>query len=82
MSLGVLLTLFYLFHLIIRELGAKVQLLTPTRLKQKFPWISTENIELASYGLENEGWYLNLSLMFAYIFLSNPCQRNELTLQV
>lgn len=45
------------------ELGAKVQLLTPTRLKQKFPWISTENIELASYGLENEGWFDPWSLL-------------------
>lgn len=39
-----------------RSLGAKIQLLTPKKLKEKFPWIKTDDIALASYGLENEGW--------------------------
>ncbi|XP_002734363.2 FAD-dependent oxidoreductase domain-containing protein 1-like [Saccoglossus kowalevskii] len=40
-----------------RELGAKVELLTVTKLKEKFPWINTDGIELASYGTANEGWF-------------------------
>ena len=45
----------YLVHY--RGLGAKIQLLTPRMLKEKFPWIETDGVALASYGLENEGWY-------------------------
>nr|XP_006815997.1 PREDICTED: FAD-dependent oxidoreductase domain-containing protein 1-like [Saccoglossus kowalevskii] len=40
-----------------RENGAKVELLTATKVKEKFPWINTDGIELASYGTENEGWF-------------------------
>ncbi|XP_036602569.1 FAD-dependent oxidoreductase domain-containing protein 1 isoform X1 [Trichosurus vulpecula] len=40
-----------------RQEGAKVCLLSPEQLKNKFPWINTEGIALASYGLENEGWF-------------------------
>uniref|UniRef100_A0A7N4PD97 FAD-dependent oxidoreductase domain-containing protein 1 n=1 Tax=Sarcophilus harrisii TaxID=9305 RepID=A0A7N4PD97_SARHA len=40
-----------------RQEGAKVCLLSPKQLKDKFPWINTEGIALASYGLENEGWF-------------------------
>ncbi|XP_068096423.1 FAD-dependent oxidoreductase domain-containing protein 1 isoform X2 [Hyperolius riggenbachi] len=39
------------------EEGAKVVLLSPEQLKKKFPWINTEGVALASYGLENEGWF-------------------------
>ncbi|XP_076017515.1 FAD-dependent oxidoreductase domain-containing protein 1 [Genypterus blacodes] len=40
-----------------RRAGAKVTLLSPTQLKEKFPWINTDGVVLASYGLENEGWF-------------------------
>ncbi|XP_073426056.1 FAD-dependent oxidoreductase domain-containing protein 1 isoform X1 [Dendrobates tinctorius] len=40
-----------------REQGAKVTLLSPDQLKRKFPWINTQDVALASYGLENEGWF-------------------------
>lgn len=33
-----------------RSAGAKVSLLSPTQLKEKFPWINTESVALASYG--------------------------------
>lgn len=33
-----------------RSAGAKVSLLSPTQLKEKFPWINTEGVVLASYG--------------------------------
>ncbi|CAJ0918767.1 unnamed protein product [Ranitomeya imitator] len=40
-----------------REQGAKVTLLSPDQLKRKFPWLHTQDVALASYGLENEGWF-------------------------
>ncbi|CAH1389191.1 unnamed protein product [Nezara viridula] len=49
-----------------RSLGAKVELLSPEELKQKFPWLNVENIALGSHGLENEGWFDPYSLLFAF----------------
>ncbi|KAM6157810.1 FAD-dependent oxidoreductase domain-containing protein 1 [Rhynchocyon petersi] len=40
-----------------RQEGAKVCLMSPEHLRNKFPWINTEGIALASYGLEGEGWF-------------------------
>jgi hypothetical protein len=42
-----------------RSLGAKIKLFSPYKLKEKFPWINTDGVELASFGQENEGWYSN-----------------------
>lgn len=39
------------------ELGARNEILTAKRLKEKFPWINTEGIELGCHGLEKEGWF-------------------------
>ncbi|KAG8434642.1 hypothetical protein GDO86_012850 [Hymenochirus boettgeri] len=33
-----------------REQGAQVLLMSPTQLKEKFPWINTDGVALASYG--------------------------------
>ncbi|KAL7846440.1 hypothetical protein SRHO_G00214200 [Serrasalmus rhombeus] len=49
-----------------RDLGAKVMLLSPTQLKDRFPWINTDGIALASYGLENEGWFDPWTLLNAF----------------
>uniref|UniRef100_A0A3Q4HKU1 FAD-dependent oxidoreductase domain-containing protein 1 n=1 Tax=Neolamprologus brichardi TaxID=32507 RepID=A0A3Q4HKU1_NEOBR len=49
-----------------RYAGAKVSLLSPTQLKEKFPWVNTEGVVLASYGLENEGWFDPWSLLNAF----------------
>ncbi|XP_053187904.1 FAD-dependent oxidoreductase domain-containing protein 1 isoform X2 [Scomber japonicus] len=49
-----------------REAGAKVSLLSPTQLKEKFPWINTDGVALASYGLENEGWFDPWTLLNAF----------------
>lgn len=38
-----------------RYAGAQVTLLSPTQLKERFPWVNTDGVALASYGLENEG---------------------------
>ncbi|NWZ24140.1 FXRD1 protein, partial [Asarcornis scutulata] len=49
-----------------RQEGAKVALLSPSQLKAKFPWINTEDVAVASYGLENEGWFDPWSLLNAF----------------
>ncbi|CAB1352868.1 unnamed protein product [Coregonus sp. 'balchen'] len=49
-----------------RHAGAKVSLLSPTQLKEKFPWINTDGVVLASYGLENEGWFDPWMLLNAF----------------
>jgi len=33
-----------------REAGAKIDLMSRTALQKKFPWLSCDDIELASYG--------------------------------
>uniref|UniRef100_A0A182X2Y4 FAD dependent oxidoreductase domain-containing protein n=1 Tax=Anopheles quadriannulatus TaxID=34691 RepID=A0A182X2Y4_ANOQN len=38
-------------------LGAKNELLTAKRLKERFPWMNTEGIALGCHGLEKEGWF-------------------------
>ncbi len=47
-SVGLFLNQFSLWFC--RYAGAKVSLLSPTQLKEKFPWINTEGVVLASYG--------------------------------
>lgn len=49
-----------------RNAGAQVSLLSPTQLKEKFPWINTDGVALASYGLENEGWFDPWTLLNAF----------------
>ncbi|XP_038146305.1 FAD-dependent oxidoreductase domain-containing protein 1 [Cyprinodon tularosa] len=49
-----------------RMSGAKVSLLSQHQLKEKFPWINTEGVVLASYGLENEGWFDPWTLLNAF----------------
>ncbi|XP_054902481.1 FAD-dependent oxidoreductase domain-containing protein 1 [Poeciliopsis prolifica] len=46
--------------------GAKVSLFSPQQVKEKFPWINTEGVALASYGLENEGWFDPWTLLNAF----------------
>ncbi|XP_072449144.1 FAD-dependent oxidoreductase domain-containing protein 1 isoform X2 [Chiloscyllium punctatum] len=44
-------------HQIQRAQGAAVTLLSPQQLQKKFPWLNTDGVAIASYGLENEGWF-------------------------
>lgn len=46
-----------------REVGAKVEFLSSTKLKKRFPWMNTEGIEAGVLGLENEGWFDPWSLL-------------------
>lgn len=41
-------------------------LMTKERLKETFPWMNVDGIELAAYGLENEGWFDPMSLVNAF----------------
>nr|XP_006111305.1 FAD-dependent oxidoreductase domain-containing protein 1 isoform X1 [Pelodiscus sinensis]XP_006111306.1 FAD-dependent oxidoreductase domain-containing protein 1 isoform X1 [Pelodiscus sinensis]XP_025039655.1 FAD-dependent oxidoreductase domain-containing protein 1 isoform X1 [Pelodiscus sinensis] len=49
-----------------RDQGAKVSLLSPTQLKKKYPWLNTDGVAVASYGLENEGWFDPWALLHAF----------------
>ncbi|XP_047114857.1 FAD-dependent oxidoreductase domain-containing protein 1-like [Schistocerca piceifrons] len=48
------------------QLGVKNELLSPTMLKKKFPWLDTTGIALGCHGLENEGWFDPWSLLMAF----------------
>jgi sarcosine oxidase len=41
-------------------------LLDPAALPQRFPWISTDGVALASHGTANEGWFDGPALMQAF----------------
>ncbi|XP_067620328.1 FAD-dependent oxidoreductase domain-containing protein 1 isoform X1 [Eurosta solidaginis] len=43
--------------LIQTELGARIELLTPERLRAKFPWLNTDDVALGCQGLEKHGWF-------------------------
>lgn len=47
------------------ELGARNEILTAKRLKEKFPWLNTDGIELGCHGLEKEGWFDPWSLLYS-----------------
>ncbi|KAL6098329.1 foxred1 [Pungitius sinensis] len=49
-----------------RKAGAEVSLLSPDQLRAKFPWMNTDGVALASYGLENEGWFDPWTLLNAF----------------
>ncbi|KAJ6223921.1 hypothetical protein RDWZM_002466 [Blomia tropicalis] len=48
------------------ELGAQIELLTAKQIKQKFPYINTDGVECATFGLMNEGWLDPWSLLSAF----------------
>lgn len=47
------------------ELGARNEILTAKRLKEKFPWLNTDGIELGCHGLEKEGWFDPWALLYS-----------------
>ncbi|OXA59009.1 FAD-dependent oxidoreductase domain-containing protein 1 [Folsomia candida] len=47
-----------------KELGAEVELLGKEKLKERFPWINTDGIEVACHGMENEGWFDAWAFLF------------------
>ncbi|KAF7700934.1 FAD-dependent oxidoreductase domain-containing protein 1 [Silurus meridionalis] len=53
-------------YVIQKEQGAKVMLLSPSKLKERFPCLNTDGVALASLGLENEGWFDPWTLLNAF----------------
>lgn len=53
-------------HTVQRGCDASVALMTPTALKNRFPWMNTDGIAGASLGLEGEGWFDGPALMQAF----------------
>ena len=43
-----------------------IQLMSPDKLKSKFPWLNTDGISLGSYGRKNEGYFDPWSLISAF----------------
>lgn len=52
-------------HDIQRSEGADVELLEPSALLDRFPWLSVEGVALGSLGLHGEGWFDGYGLMRA-----------------
>ena len=48
-----------------RALGVDVELLEPTQLRQRFPWLTTDDLFAGSLGLSGEGWLDAYALMRA-----------------
>lgn len=46
-----------------KQMGARVRLYSKDMLKQQFPFVNAEDVKLASYGLQNEGWFDPWSLL-------------------
>ncbi|HKF71258.1 MAG TPA: FAD-dependent oxidoreductase, partial [Stellaceae bacterium] len=46
--------------------GDRVLLLEPKDLKQRFPWINTDGVVLASLGIKDEGWFDGYGLLQAF----------------
>ncbi|XP_054158060.1 FAD-dependent oxidoreductase domain-containing protein 1-like [Oppia nitens] len=53
-------------HKLQTDLGAFVELYTPDKLKEKFPWLNTDGIAIGSYGVQNEGWFDPWALLLAF----------------
>ncbi|CRK94290.1 CLUMA_CG007805, isoform A, partial [Clunio marinus] len=49
-----------------KELGAKNEILMPSRLKEKFPWLNTTNVAVGCFGYEKEGWFDPWHLLIAF----------------
>jgi len=53
-------------HAVQRAHGVDVALLAPLALRERFAWLSTEGIALASLGLSGEGWFDGWSVLQAF----------------
>jgi glycine/D-amino acid oxidase-like deaminating enzyme len=50
-------------HAIQTACGARIALFDPADLRARFPWLSSDGIAVASFGLEGEGWFDGYSLL-------------------
>jgi FAD-dependent oxidoreductase domain-containing protein 1 len=49
-----------------RALGADIALLDPAGIAARFPWLSTGDVALGSFGVSGEGWFDGYGLMQAF----------------
>ena len=53
-------------HAVQRAEGADVALLSPAEMAARFPWITTDGVAAASFGLSGEGWFDGPALLAAF----------------
>ncbi|MGH8253315.1 MAG: NAD(P)/FAD-dependent oxidoreductase [Steroidobacteraceae bacterium] len=53
-------------HALQTELGARIALLSPQELQQRFPWLATDDLGGGCLGLEGEGWLDGYLLLQAF----------------
>lgn len=46
--------------------GADIELLEPTALQIRFPWLNVDDLALGAYGVSGEGWFDGYSLLQAF----------------
>ncbi|RQO62595.1 FAD-dependent oxidoreductase [Paucibacter sp. KBW04] len=44
-------------HSLQRSQGASIDLLKPTQLRERWPWLATQDLSLGSWGRSGEGWF-------------------------
>ncbi|XP_063234755.1 FAD-dependent oxidoreductase domain-containing protein 1-like isoform X3 [Bacillus rossius redtenbacheri] len=49
-----------------KQLGAKIEQLSPQQLKERCPWMNVDDVALANRGVGNEGWVDPWSLLGAF----------------
>lgn len=50
-----------------KQHGAQLELLSPSELKRRFPWLNTDGIALGSLGVSGEGWFDGPGLHQAFL---------------
>lgn len=53
-------------HRLQLEHGANILLLDPLQLKQRFPWLNTDDLAWGSWGADGEGWFDGYMLLQAF----------------
>ncbi|XP_077986829.1 FAD-dependent oxidoreductase domain-containing protein 1-like [Glandiceps talaboti] len=53
-------------HAVQRECNANIELLSKAKLKERFPWLNTKDIELGACGVGSEGWFDPWTLLDAF----------------
>ncbi|MGZ6256706.1 MAG: NAD(P)/FAD-dependent oxidoreductase, partial [Candidatus Limnocylindria bacterium] len=53
-------------HAVQREHGVQVQLMTPSELHTRFPWLNVDDVAGGSLGLADEGWFDAYALLQAF----------------
>lgn len=48
------------------ELGARNELLSPEALRNRFPWLCTDDVALGCYGTDKEGWFDPWALLMGF----------------